>query len=91
MEAATRDVVWRGREILQLSGDTFLKSSCFFPSAVTFLIAVGAAAIGLEQQDLSLLTLLRDPQLALLSSSASSQNCLVSVLEFFLAIMVVRR
>lgn len=70
---------------------TFLKSSRFFPYAVIFLIAVGAAAIGLEQQDLSLLTLLRDPQLVLLSSLASSQKSLTSVLGFFLAIMVVKK
>lgn len=69
---------------------TFLKSIYFFPYAITILTAVGAAAIGLEQQYPTLLTLLRDPQLALLSSLASSRNSLTAVLGFFLAIMVVR-
>lgn len=53
---------------------TFLKSSHFFPYAVTFLNEVEAAAISLEEQDLSLFTPLRDPQLALLRSLASSQK-----------------
>lgn len=39
-------------------------NSLFFPCAVTFLIAARATEISLERQDLSLLTLLRDPQLA---------------------------
>lgn len=69
---------------------TFLKSSHFFPYAVTFLIAAEAAAV-FNSKILSLLTLLRDPQLALLCSLDSSQKSLTSVLGFFLAAIVVRK
>lgn len=39
---------------------TFLKSSRFFPYAITFLLAVGTAAVVPEWQDLNLFTLLWD-------------------------------